>query len=146
MMRAGMGESIEAQVLISALPLTGWRSLSLLWQDNLFFSALTSETQLNRPPQKWRLPFLWEFLNEDWDIHGEARSTSHGRKKLLSGKCGKLPPNTQYLSSSCLGPRLYFFGQDLLLIVNGSAWLVVLSFQLLPRRYRKSHVSMNEKS
>lgn len=63
---------------------------------------------------------------------GEARST-----RPWQGNCGKQPPDTLYLSSSCLGPRLHFFGQDLLLIENGSAWLAVPSFQSLPRRCRK---------
>ena len=74
--------------------------------------------------------------------------TGHARQgqsvRLWQGKVihwdyvEKIPPNTLYLSSSCLGPRQRSFGRDLLLIENGSAWLAVLSFQLLPRKYRKS--------
>lgn len=76
---------------------------------------------------------------------GQKHKAKQG-KVILWGKEGKFPRNAPYLSSSCLGPRLHFFGQDLLLIENGSAWLAVLSFQLLPRWYRKGHVSMDEES
>ena len=75
-------------------------------------------------------------------MQGKARSMRPWQGKvILWENVEKFPPNTLYLSSSCLGPRLHFFGQDLLLIENGSAWLAVLSFQLLPRRYRKSQRS-----